>query len=233
MPATTISDEQRLLNQQLHAERPDFGSRGGAGHQGVIKAIARYQQLGAISSVLDYGTGKGAFPKALKQALPELKVGAYDPAVEAFSAKPKRSFDLVTCFDVLEHVERGSVAAVLEEIGTLSSKLVFLQIDLQPAVKRLASGRNAHIMLAPPDWWLAQVAVHFPLMGSYPIFHGSGTLQKLAVVAAAEPTTGPLVWSLLTKLQASPMVIQGGYLGEPDNGKGAKVIKAAKPKPAK
>jgi hypothetical protein len=230
MPPSTISDEQRLLNQQLHAERPDFGSRGGAGHQGVIKAVARYQQLGAITSVLDYGTGKGAFPKALKQALPELKVGAYDPAVEAFSAKPKRAFDLVTCFDVLEHVERGSVAAVLEEINSLSAKLVFLQIDLQPAVKRLASGRNAHIMLAPPDWWMAQVSVHFPVMGSYPILHQSGTLQKLAIVAATTAQHGPLTWSLLTKLQASPMVIQGGYLAADETAKAAKQGKAGKQK---
>jgi len=216
MASTTISEEQRRLNQQLHKERPDFGSRGGAGHQGVVKALARYQKLGAITSVLDYGTGKGAFPKAVHKALPALKMGAYDPAVEAFSSKPKGRFDLVTCFDVLEHVERGSVAAVLDEIRSLSAKAVFLQIDLQPAVKRLASGRNAHIMLAPPDWWLAQVAVAFPLQGSYPIFHESGTLQKLAIVAAADVAQGPLVWSLLTKLQANPMVSQGGYLATPD-----------------
>lgn len=212
--ATTISEEQRRLNSELHSQRPDFGSKGGAGHQGVIAILQRFHQLGAISSVLDYGTGKGLFPRSLKQAIPELKVGAYDPAVEAFSRKPGRRFDLVTSFDVLEHVERSSIAAVLEEIRDLSSTLVYLQIDLQPAVKRLSSGRNAHILLAPPDWWLAQIAAAFPVQGSFPVFHASGALQKLAVVAGTSPESGALVWPFLMKLQKSPILISGGYLGE-------------------
>lgn len=209
----TISEEQRRLNQELHAKRPDFGSRGGAGHQSVIQALTRYQKLGIISSVLDYGTGKGAFPKALHQSVNALKVGAYDPAVKKFSQKPKKPFDLVTCFDVLEHVERSAVNAVLEEISQLSSKIVYLQIDLQPAVKRLSSGRNAHIMLAPQDWWIAQIINVFPVQGSYPIFHASGVVQKLAVVGASDIQHGPLVWSFLTKMQSKPMNIVGGYLG--------------------
>ena len=44
----------------------------------------------------------------MKKSIPKLEVGAYDPAVEQFSKKPNRSFDLVTSFDVLEHVERHS-----------------------------------------------------------------------------------------------------------------------------
>jgi hypothetical protein len=220
--AVTISDEQRRLNSDLHSQRPDFGSKGGAGHQSVIAILQRFEQLGAIASVLDYGTGKGLFPKTLKQAIPALKVGAYDPAVEAFSRKPSRRFDLVTSFDVLEHVERGSITAVLEEIRDLSSKLVYLQIDLQPAVKRLGSGRNAHILLAPPDWWLAQIAAVFPVQGSFPIFHESGAIQKLAVVAATTPESGALVWPFLMKLHKVPMVISGGYLGE-SKAKSAKV----------
>ena len=66
MEKQKISYLQRKLNEELHQSRPDFGSRGGAGHQGVIQVIGRYKDLGMISSVLDYGTGKGAFPKLLK-----------------------------------------------------------------------------------------------------------------------------------------------------------------------
>ena len=224
--AVTISEEQRQLNRELHNQRPDFGSKGGAGHQSVIGIVQRFHQLGELHSVLDYGTGKGLFPKTLKKALPELKVGAYDPAVETFNQKPGKPFDLVTSFDVLEHVERGSIHAVLEEIRQLSRKLVYLQIDLQPAVKRLSSGRNAHILLAPPDWWLSQIAAHFPIQGSFPVFHESGAIQKLAVVAGISPEAGPLVWSFLLKLQKAPMVISGGYLGEAKSTKvKSKVIK--------
>ena len=213
MENQTISDSQRKLNQELHQSRPDFGSRGGAGNEEVINIISRFNELGVINSVLDSGTGKGAFPKNLKKTCPQIKVGAYDPAVEKFSKKPEKKFDLVTSFDVLEHVERNSVYAVLKEIRDLSSKLVFLQIDLQPAVKKLSSGRNAHIMLAPSDWWISQIASIFTIQGTYPIYHANGEVQKLAVVAAKDHKNASLVWSLLMKLQKSPMLIQGGYLG--------------------
>lgn len=165
---STISDQQLQFNRELHKSRPDFGSRGGAGHEQISIILGRYLELGLIASVLDYGTGKGAFPHKLSQQLPKLKVSAYDPAVEEFSVKPSIPSDLVTCLDVLEHVDRSSVAFVLNEIRSLSLKLVYLQIDLQPAVKRLSSGSNAHIMLAPPDWWLAEASQYFPYIGSFP-----------------------------------------------------------------
>ena len=103
--------------------------------------------------------------------------------------------------------------AVLNEIKDLSSKLVFLQIDLQPAVKRLSSGRNAHIMLAPSDWWVSQIAGIFPVLGSYPVYHVRGEIQKVAIVATKDTKYSALVWSLLMKLQKSPVLVQGGYLG--------------------
>ena len=218
----TISDSQRKLNAELHQSRPDFGSRGGAGNKGVTQLIGRYKQLGVLNSVLDYGTGKGAFPNSLKKAHPELVVGAYDPAVEKFNKKPNQSFDLVTSFDVLEHVERESVHAVLKEIKDLSTKLVFLQIDLQPAVKKLSSGRNAHIMLAPSDWWISQVSSIFPVQGSYPIFHANGEIQKVAIVASPSHKFSSLVWSFLMKLDRVPIQVVGGYLGEPKQNKKAK-----------
>ena len=34
-------------------------------------------------------------------------------------------------------------------------------------------------MLAPPDWWLSQIGSVFPVLGSYPVMHASGTIQKL------------------------------------------------------
>jgi hypothetical protein len=233
MANQTISDSQRRLNEELHQSRPDFGSRGGAGNDSVIRAIRRYQELGLIASILDYGTGKGTFPENLKQHCPDLKVSAYDPAVEKFKKKPSRKFDLVTSFDVLEHVERSSVHAVLEEIKEMSSKLVFLQIDLQPAVKRLSSGRNAHIMLAPSDWWIAQVSSVFTVQGSFPIFHINGEIQKVAIVAASNYEYSGLVWSLLMKLQNNPMKITGGYLGSKSPSNQNTKINSAKSKEQK
>ena len=85
MSNQTISEAQRKLNEELHEARPDFGSRGGAGNVGLAQVIGRYKDIGVINSVLDYGTGKGAFPKSLKRTFPELEVGAYDPAVKKYN----------------------------------------------------------------------------------------------------------------------------------------------------
>ena len=101
---------------------------------------------------------------------------------------------------------------------------MYLQIDLQPAVKRLSSGRNAHIMLAPSDWWISQIASFFPVHGCYPIFHANGEIQKLAVVASKNCKYSSLVWSLLMKLEKSQMRVIGGYLG------GKELKKKKKPK---
>ena len=209
----TISKEQLKLNQELHSKRPDFGSKGGAGNKFISGAISRFHELKLINSVLDYGTGKGSYPKSLKKLVPSLKVGAYDPAVKSFSNRPKKAFDMVTCFDVLEHVERNTINAVLADINELTVKVAYLQIDLQPAVKKLSSGRNAHIMLAPIDWWLAQISPFFPVLGSFPIYHQSGTVQKAGMVVSPNYKHGAIVWSLLAKLQSNPISINGGYLG--------------------
>ena len=80
----------------------------------------------------------------------------------------KGLFDILTCLDVLEHVEIDSIDATLQEINSLTKNFVIV-IDLQPAVKRLADGRNAHVLLAPSEWWVSRFSQvfgawqHFPL----------------------------------------------------------------------
>ena len=39
-------------------------------------------------------------------------VDGYDPAVEAWIEKPQKQYKLVTCIDVLEHLEPSSIDAV-------------------------------------------------------------------------------------------------------------------------
>ena len=42
-------------------------------------------------------------------------------------------------------------------------KFFFYAIDLIPANKKLSDGRNAHILLAPPDWWIQQITSKFSM----------------------------------------------------------------------
>ena len=87
----------------------------------------------ACSSVLDYGTGKGLLVDRLRRELPDtIKVSGYDPAVERWSTRPEGPHDIVTCLDVLEHIEIGSIDAVLKDIQSLTKLFVMSLLIYSP-----------------------------------------------------------------------------------------------------
>jgi hypothetical protein len=212
----TISDEQRALNKALHAQDDQFGNRAdGAGMaQRLPIALKRMHELGTCNSVLDYGTGKGKLVYRLREELPKsIITKGYDPAVEAWESKPKEPSDILTCLDVLEHIEMSDIDAVLRDIKSLTRQFCYLVIDLQPAVKRLADGRNAHILLAPPEWWIARVAQLFTCQASFPVMHVRGIPQKLVIAATDRPQILPLMYGFLIKMEIFNFTMNGGTLG--------------------
>ena len=117
-----------------------------------------------ITSILDYGTGKGGLIQILKHQINStVEIKGYDPAVKEFAETPKKKFDIITCIEVLEHVDRDSIDETLSQISNLTKKFFFYAIDLIPANKKLSDGRNAHILLAPPDWWIQQITSKFSM----------------------------------------------------------------------
>ena len=154
----------------LHEARKDYGNalayemkNSMKNHFQIPEAINEMnKKFKNINSVLDYGTGKGGLLKTLQKRLDRpIKIQGYDPAVEKFEAQPKGTYDLVTCIDVLEHIDRRSIDRVLEDISKYTDGIFFYSIDLIPARKKLIDGRNAHILLAPADWWCQKLASHF------------------------------------------------------------------------
>ena len=145
-----ISQEYRDLNEHLH-KNPKYGSR---------RREALYREISALMAetkshtLLDYGCGKGEMAK-------HLPATSYDPCVAEFSARPK-PHDLVACCDVLEHVEPDLLTNVLVDIRNLANKGMYLVISTRPAVKFLADGRNAHLIVKPMDWWQEVLTQHFP-----------------------------------------------------------------------
>ena len=211
-----ISDVQRQLNAALHQQDGNFGNRAdGAGLASHLPAaLRRMHELGICSSVLDYGTGKGALVERLRADLPAaMAVQGYDPAMPAFAAKPSAAADILICLDVLEHIEMASIDAVLRDIHALTRQFCYLVIDLQPAVKTLADGRNAHILLAPPEWWTSRLAQLFPCIAAFPVYHEAGLAQKLVIGAAHRPETLTLLYAFLIKLNLFKMRMQQGVLG--------------------
>jgi hypothetical protein len=72
--------------------------------------------------------------------------------VQAFAGRPAFA-DLVTCTDVMEHVEPDRLEAVFTHIRQLARKAAFFVIATRPANKRLPNGGNAHLIIEPASWW--------------------------------------------------------------------------------
>ena len=210
-----ISTAQRSLNAALHEADNKFGNRDdGAGlATNLHEALTRMNELGICRSVLDYGTGKGALVRKLRANMPKkVTVEGYDPAITEFSTKPTKPSDVLLCLDVLEHIEMKSIDAVLRDIHALTNQFCYLVIDLQPAVKKLADGRNAHILLAPPEWWIGRVAQLFDCQASFPVMHAAGEPQKLVIAACKNPRILPFMYGFITKLKLFDFKMNGGIL---------------------
>ena len=212
-----VPDSEISLNKSLHETDSAFGNRGTAGGCAtrLPAVIKKLSALGVCKSVLDYGTGKGALVERLRIKLPShIKIDGFDPAVQKWASKPTETkYDLVCCFDVLEHIEPTSIESVVSDLCSYSSKISYVVIDLQPAIKTLKDGRNAHILLAPCDWWTALFARHFSCNISFIIPHSSGNPQKLVIVSTNNTKYLPLLNLLIYKLDLTGIVMHGGALG--------------------
>jgi hypothetical protein len=151
----TISENYIELNRLLHSERADYGTSGSMWASKIAERFHAYQ----CQSALDYGAGK----QTLKKSLPNLPIRCYDPCVEEISASPQPAH-LVSCTDVLEHIEPDYIDSVLDHIAQLTERVAFLVIATRPAVKVLPDGRNAHLIQEPASWWLDKLFKRFRLM---------------------------------------------------------------------
>jgi hypothetical protein len=150
---TLYSPEYLDLNRELHSR----GNYGISGHKWAAKVHDLAGQCEA-QTILDYGCGQGTLAAALRKNYPDMpgSIFEYDPAIPGKEDKPRR-VDLVVCGDVLEHIEPDCLLAVLDDIQSIARKAVFLVVATQPAVKILADGRNAHLIVEPVEWWLPKL----------------------------------------------------------------------------
>lgn len=103
------------------------------------------------TDILDYGCGKRTLEEALG-----FPIANYDPAIPGLDEAPQPA-DIVSCTDVLEHIEPDCLPAVLSDIRRVTKRAVFLTIATRPAKKFLADGRNAHLIQQPARWWVEQL----------------------------------------------------------------------------
>lgn len=148
--AELISKDYLKQNRLLH-NVPTFGAGGWKYLETIEKLVIR----NSVISILDYGAGKGTLKRSLKRRFPFIPVQNYDPVTYPEMPAPA---ELVVCTDVLEHIEPEHLEDVLQHLRALTQKIAFFSICCRPAKKSLPDGRNAHLIIQPPDWWKEQLS---------------------------------------------------------------------------
>lgn len=154
----TITEAYREEQKALH-RNPRYG----VASIGYAPLVAKLLRIGHCTSLTDYGAGKCK----LRDTLGLREGGAiayrpYDPAFPDYG--PPQPSDLVTCIDVLEHIEPDLLDGVLDEIGSITRKLALLTVHTGPAKKTLSDGRNAHLIQESPGWWAAKFGERLDLL---------------------------------------------------------------------
>lgn len=148
-----ITPEYQALQERFHIDRPDYG-RSSARYCDVIQGIAGKMNT---RDILDYGCGKACLQKGIP-----FPIQNFDPCMPEYSRRPQPA-DIVVCSDVLEHIEPDCLPDVLLDLSTLTREVLFLNVATSPAIKILPDGRNAHLIVETPNWWLFQLLPLFTL----------------------------------------------------------------------
>jgi hypothetical protein len=157
---SVISAAYRAMQAKLHAENPNYG----IASLEFAPLVAQVIKANGIRHLLDYGAGKGRLAQALPGHLQQpVTVTPYDPAIEAWAATPQPA-EMVTCIDVLEHIEPDCLDAVLDDLRRVTRRIGLFTVHTGPAIKHLADGRNAHLIQQPPVWWLPKMMARFELI---------------------------------------------------------------------
>lgn len=163
-----ITDSYRSANRLMH--EVGFGK---GGYQWAPAAIGlimmtRASRALSIKSVLDYGCGQGTLQWVLIDLLQQhglvgqVTVDGYDPASpnELLHKQPEPA-DLVTCTDVLEHIEPHLLGNVLNHIASLANLYVIFSVAMLKSKQILPNGQNAHLIQENGSWWRNKLRQYF------------------------------------------------------------------------
>jgi 2-polyprenyl-3-methyl-5-hydroxy-6-metoxy-1,4-benzoquinol methylase len=138
-PIRTYSEAWLDRHRQTHATHAVFGTHRHPYLRDKIGALAEAAAGPERPSLLDYGCGKGVFLRQMTQSGLFRYVRGYDPAVDAFKARPTQLYDLVLCLDVLDQIEDEFVEATIQDVAQFAGRFaVFDVITIQtPALAHL------------------------------------------------------------------------------------------------
>lgn len=162
-----ITEEYRRMQQELHKN-----SGYGQASLDAAPLVAEVIRRDRVVELLDYGAGKGRLGEELEWLVPwPLRIHRYEPAVPEWSAAPEPAA-FVACIDVLEHIEPHLLADVLDDLKRVTTGRGLFTVATGPAMKKLADGRNAHLIQKPVEWWLPQLKARFDVLAVNPMEQG-------------------------------------------------------------
>jgi ubiquinone/menaquinone biosynthesis C-methylase UbiE len=128
-------------------------------------------------SICDVGTGGGEFPRMCWRSSLFSKVYGFDFALSDKVAETKRegtrtlnilkapahalpipdkSIDLLTSFDMLEHLVEEEVPDVFREFARVTRRHMLFSISTRPSSIKV-EGKTLHPTVRPMPWWLKQI----------------------------------------------------------------------------
>jgi SAM-dependent methyltransferase len=148
---TDVDFQRHIYNDDYLTVDPDYAERRPAGSAGLVARLFGANK--ASLHVLDYGGGSGKMSELLRtDGFPFVET--YDPFTPEHARLPDTTFDLVTCFETLEHLTdpKTGIAEITARVARPG--LVLFTTLVQPADfdrQRMTwwyiGPRNGHISL--------------------------------------------------------------------------------------
>lgn len=155
-PIQTYTDGFLARHRETHARHAVFGTHRHPYLLPIMESLATSFATanGEPPSLLDYGCGKAVFMREMAQTGRFRFIRGYDPAVDAFKARPAQPYDVVICLDVLDQLEDAFVESVIQDVAQLTAGIaLFDVITVQtPAL--------AHLNPRSAETWRAIVGRH-------------------------------------------------------------------------
>lgn len=161
--------EYAAMQAQMHT-RGDYGTHGERHlSRAAIPILGLWETLKRTVKVLDYGCGGGQLGRTLRQMLNCATITDYDPFHPEWGGdREVELHDFCYSFDVFEHVEEICVDNVIDWIADHIKYGAYFEISLVAALKELPDGRNAHITIKSPEWWIRKMKRRFNIIEAVP-----------------------------------------------------------------